>query len=89
MIEFLGGAVMLAYLLAAAYFVRFWRRTSERLFLHFAAAFALLALNQLVVSVLGPADERSSYAYLLRVFGFLIILAAIVGKNAPVMRKRK
>jgi hypothetical protein len=81
MIQFLSGAVTLSFLLAALYFLRFWKRTSDRLFLSFAFAFALLALNQIVLFALGAADERGNYAYLLRVLGFILILAAIVDKN--------
>jgi hypothetical protein len=80
-IEFLAGAVTLAYLMAAMYFLRFWRRTRDGLFRSFAAAFALLAVNQALVSLLGPSDERTGYAYVLRVIGFLLILGAIVWKN--------
>ena len=46
MIDFLSGAVTIGYVLAALFFVRFWRRTADRLFLAFAIAFGLLALNQ-------------------------------------------
>jgi len=81
MIQFLTGAVTLAYFLAAIYFLRFWRKTSDRLFLNFAAAFLLFALNQLVVSMLWTADERHSYAYILRILGFVLILFAIADKN--------
>ena len=81
MIEFLAGALTLAYLVATVYFVHFWHRTTDRLFLAFAAAFALLALNQLTVFALGVNDERHNYAYVLRVLGFALILAAIVDKN--------
>ena len=81
MIDFLAGALTLAYLVASAYFIRFWRRTTDKLFLAFAAAFALLALNQIVVFAIGVNDERHNYAYVLRVLGFLIILAAVVHKN--------
>ena len=81
MIEFLAGALTLAYALASVYFVQFWRRTADRLFLAFAAAFLLLALNQVAVFVLGVGDERYNYAYVLRVLGFILILAAIVDKN--------
>jgi zinc transporter ZupT len=87
MVEFLSGAVTFAYLLAGVYFVRFWRRTSDRFFLSFAAAFFLLALNQLVVSILEAADERGNYAYILRVVGFVLILFAIVDKNKSPSRK--
>ena len=57
------------------------RRTSDRLFLNFALAFALLAVNQLLVFALGVGDERGNYAYILRVLGFVLILIAIVDKN--------
>ena len=81
MIEFLSGAVTLGFLIAAVFFLRFWRRTRDRFFLAFAAAFLLLAANQALAQWLGAADERVMYTYLLRVFGFVIILAAIVDKN--------
>jgi hypothetical protein len=81
MIDFLGGAVTFAYIIASVYFFHFWRRTLDRLFLAFAAAFILLALNQIAVFVLGVADERHNFAYVLRVLGFVLILAAIIDKN--------
>ena len=81
MIEFMSGAVTMGFLVAAIFFLRFWRRTSDRLFLSFALAFALLALNQGLAQWLGAADERVSYTYLLRVLGFVLILFAIVDKN--------
>ena len=81
MIEFLSGAVALGYVVAAGFFARFWRRTSDRLFLAFAAAFVLLALNQTLAQWVGAADERVAYTYLLRVLAFVLILAAIVDKN--------
>ena len=87
MIDFLAGAVTLAYVIAAFYFVHFWRRTSDRLFLAFAAAFTLLALNQVTVFALGVNDERYNYAYVLRVLGFILILVAIVDKNLYGRRK--
>ena len=81
MIDFLSGAVTLTYIIAAAFFTRFWRRTSDRLFLTFALAFALFAVYQWLVFVLGVADERGNYAYMLRVLGFLLILGGIIDKN--------
>jgi hypothetical protein len=80
-IEFVSGAVALAYVVAGVYFLRFWRKTRDRLFVSFALAFFLLGLNQTVVSMLGVTDERTGYAYVLRVVGFLLILHAIIRKN--------
>jgi hypothetical protein len=86
MIEYLSGAVTLGYVVAMLFFLRFWKRTADRLFLAFGVAFALLALNQALAQWLGAADERVGYTYLLRVLGFVLILAAIIDKN--VSRKR-
>jgi hypothetical protein len=89
MVEFLAGAVALGYFVSGMYFLRFWRKTHDRLFLSFAAAFWLMAANQTIVSLLGAADERSGYAYILRVLGFVIILLAIADKNLFSWRRRK
>ena len=81
MIEFLSGAVAMGFVVAAGFFARFWRKTDDRLFLAFAVAFMLLALNQAIAHWVGADDERVGYTYLLRVLGFLIILGAIVDRN--------
>ncbi|HEX4086660.1 MAG TPA: DUF5985 family protein [Chthoniobacteraceae bacterium] len=82
MIDFLSGAVTLAYVLAGVFFLRFWKKTHDRLFAHFAIAFWLLALNQTVEVILKAGDERVGYSYILRVAGFLIILASVIDKNS-------
>jgi len=81
MIEFMSGAVTMGFLVASIFFLRFWQGTADRLFLAFAIAFALMAANQALAQWLGAADERVGYAYLLRVFGYVLILVAIVDKN--------
>jgi len=82
MVEFLSGAVTLGFLVAAGFFWRFWRKTADRLFLAFAAAFVLFALNQALAAGLTVVLEPASLIYGLRVLGFILILAAIVDKNA-------
>lgn len=81
MIEMLAGALLLSYLLAGMFFFQFWKRTGDRLFIHFAVAFWLFVLNQLVTSVPSVADDTAGYEYLLRVLGFLVIIAGIIDKN--------
>lgn len=88
MIDFLAGAATLGYAVAAIFFVRFWRRTRDRLFLAFAAAFALLAVNQVLATLLEAGDERTPFVYSLRVLGFALILWAIVDKNLVGKRPR-
>jgi len=89
MIEFLSGAITMGFLVSAGFFMRFWRITADRLFLAFALAFLLLALNQALAQWLGAADERLGYTYLLRVLGFVLILAAIIDKNLVQSGKRR
>lgn len=81
MIAFLSGAVTMGSVIACPFFLRFWRKTSDRFFLAFAVAFLLLALNQALAQWIGGADERAGYAYLLRVTAFALILVAIIDKN--------
>ena len=81
MIELLSGALVFAYFVAGVHFVRFWRRTGDRLFLYFAVAFELFAVNQLAASGPDVTNETAGYEYLLRVLGFLLILVAIIQKN--------
>jgi hypothetical protein len=87
MIEMLSGALLFSYFIAGIHFFRFWKRTHDRLFLHFAVAFWLFALNQLATSIPVVADETEGYEYLLRVLGFVVILVAIVDKNVMVRRR--
>ena len=88
-VDYLSGAVTLGFFVAAAFFLRFWRRTHDRLFLAFGAAFVLLALNQALAAFLGAGDERTPYTYVLRVLGFVLILYAIVDKNLSSGRKTR
>ena len=82
MIDFMSGALTFTYVVTALYFLQFWRRAGDRLFLMFAFAFGLLAANQATLFVIGSTDELGEYTYLLRVLAFTLILLGIVYKNA-------
>jgi hypothetical protein len=86
-IEMLSGALLFAYLTAAIHFLRFWRKTRDRLFLHFAIAFGLFTLNQLASSIPVVTNETAGYEYMLRVLGFTLILVAILEKNVRPQRR--
>ena len=79
--DFLSGAITLGFLVASLFFLRFWRRTEDGLFLAFAIAFALLGLGQAVQALANIPEEERSYIFLIRLAAFLIILAAIARKN--------
>jgi hypothetical protein len=80
-VGYLAGAISIGLLVIGLYFLKFWRRTRDSLFLAFAVAFALLALNQAVPALADIPDENLSGVYLLRLAAFLVIIWAILRKN--------
>ena len=85
LVAFIGGALTAGFVIAALFFLRFWRQTRDGLFASFAAAFGLLAINQAVPILFGIPSEEQEYVYLLRLAGFTLIILAILRKN---MRRR-
>lgn len=81
MYEILSGAIMMACLTAGFFFFRFWKKTSDVLFLMFAAAFWILALERLILGFLGNQNEPNPEIYTIRLSAFVLILLAIVQKN--------
>ncbi len=78
---FLAGAISMGFLVAAVFFLRFWRRSGEVLFAVFSAAFALLAANHAIVALSGTPREEQSPIFGLRLLAFVLIIAAILWKN--------
>jgi hypothetical protein len=81
MVPFLNGVAACASLVAGVLFLRFWRETSDRLFLWFALAFWMFAANWTGVIILQPPQETRHWFYMLRLAGFALILAAVIEKN--------
>lgn len=78
---FLGGMITAGFTVAALFFLRFWARTREGLFLAFSVAFFLLGVNQALVSLTNMPIEERSPLYLLRLLAFSLILLSIWRKN--------
>lgn len=79
--DFLSGAVSFGFVVAGLFFVRFWSRVRDPLFIWFALAFWLLGLGQATLALAGlPLEERSS-VYLIRLAAFSLIIFAIFRKN--------
>jgi hypothetical protein len=79
--EYVSGAITMGYLVAGLFFLRFWVRTRDALFVVFACAFVLLAINQGLLVFSGVPREEQSWIYLLRLAAFTLIILAIVHKN--------
>jgi hypothetical protein len=79
--DFLSGAITMGFVVAGFFFLRFWKRTRESLFLAFATAFWLLGLGQAVLTFTDIPVEERSWLYLLRLAAFSLILVSIWRKN--------
>jgi hypothetical protein len=80
-IPFVAGLTTVGYAIAGVFFLSFWRRTRDSLFLVFACAFWLMMLNQALPVLLGIPREEQGGIYLLRLAAFILIIAAILRKN--------
>lgn len=82
MIEgFLLGIVVTASLAAGIFFIKFWKRTQDPLFLAFGIAFIIEGLNRVGFLVADRPNEGRPIIYIVRLVAFLIILFAVIWKN--------
>ncbi|HXS68119.1 MAG TPA: DUF5985 family protein [Candidatus Polarisedimenticolia bacterium] len=78
--HFLWSAIVFGYLIVALFFLQFWKRSGDSFFLLFSLAFALMAIERLVLAlVIGLTVD--SFVYLIRLCAFLLIIVAIIRKN--------
>jgi hypothetical protein len=78
---FINGAIAMACSAIGMFFLKFWKNTRDRLFALFAVAFWLLALDRIVIDIIGQSNTSSPEEYLLRLGAFLVIIVAIIEKN--------
>ena len=79
--QFLGGVLTMGYLVLGVFFLKFWRRTRDPLFMMFACAFWLMAVNGFAVSASNGYELDVVWSYLLRLLAFVLIIVAIIRKN--------
>ncbi len=78
---FLIGVIATACFSVSGIFAKYWRRTGDTLFLAFAVAFFIEAINRIPLLFMKHPNEGSSWYYVVRLITFLIILAGILKKN--------
>lgn len=77
----LVGAIGTASLVAALFFLRFWRTSRDRFFLFFALSFLIEGVNRIGLFLsIGLTEDHPVY-YLVRLVAYGLILVAIVDKN--------
>jgi hypothetical protein len=83
LVTVLSGATAMAALVAALFFLKFWRRTNDTFFLLFAAAFAIDAVGRFALAIGELSDIAEPIYFLPRLVMFGLIVIAIINKNAP------
>lgn len=78
---FLLGVIVTSSLTAGAFFLKFWKQTHDLLFLGFGAAFLIEGLNRAAFLFVEQPNEGNPVIYTIRLFSYLVILAAIINKN--------
>ncbi|HEV2610439.1 MAG TPA: DUF5985 family protein [Noviherbaspirillum sp.] len=81
--DILLGAIAMASMVAALFFLRFWRSTHDRFFLFFALSFLIEALNRVFLVPNSMSSEDVPEYYLVRLLSYALILFAIWDKNRP------
>jgi hypothetical protein len=75
------GAAVMCSLAIGLFFMRFWWKSRDRLFLMFAVAFWIFGVNRLMLTFVGSDSEHRLYLYLIRLACFSLIIYAIIDKN--------
>lgn len=81
LLNFLSGAIAFGFFVCGLFFLRFWRKTRDPLFMAFALAFALLGSGQAILALANISTEERSSLFLIRLTAFALILFAILRKN--------
>jgi peptidoglycan/LPS O-acetylase OafA/YrhL len=79
--EYLWGMLTMATLIAALFFLRYWRMGRERLFLFLSFAFAAMSASWIALAMITPSYEHRHVVYLLRTLAFAAIIIGIADKN--------
>jgi hypothetical protein len=78
---FILGATAFGYLLSALFFLRFYRDTKDGLFIYFATAFAIEAVNRTLFAASVSMNEGLPVLYVVRAAAYSLILLGIYRKN--------
>jgi hypothetical protein len=87
-VSFLAGIAAAAFLASAIFFLKFWKVSRDRFFLHFSVACALLSLERVLLLYMLPdiqivqrPPEAHAWVYLVRMAAFLLIMWAFIQRN--------
>jgi hypothetical protein len=79
--SFLSGAISMGFLVISLFFLRFWQKSRDRLFIFFSLAFVLLLIERIVRHSFDVGSEWAPAVYCFRLVGYGLILYAVIDKN--------
>lgn len=83
----LSGGLAMLYAVIGLFFLKFHSRAHDRLFLLFAIAFFMLAVQRVLLTFVRDWGENVIWLYGLRLLAFVLIIMAIAGKNRMTARR--
>jgi hypothetical protein len=89
LVALVAGLLAGGFAVCGVFFLKFWFRTRDSLFLAFAIAFWLMAVNQAAPPMLGAPRESIGGIYLIRLAAFVLIILAVLQKNVRDRRGRR
>ena len=78
---FLIGVLAALCIVAALFFLKFWRKTRDALFLAFSASFLIRGFNDASRTTMQHPNQASPWSFLVGLASSLLIVIAIVSKN--------
>ena len=85
--SFLLGVIFTCSVIAGVFFLKFWRRTGDSLFLAFGIAFLVEGINRAFILELQNPNQAHPLTFVVRLLAALIILAGILHKNYSSSRR--
>lgn len=80
----LQGMLAMGFMVSGLLFLKYWHKSNDRLFGAFALAFFIFAAERIVLGIVGIDSPTAQHLFLVRLAGFLLILAAVIDKNRKV-----
>lgn len=86
---FFSGMTMATFAASGLFFIKFWRASGDRFFLHFSIACWLISIERIVAvfnqETLAPIrtslESAATWVYVIRLLAFLLIFIAVMTKN--------
>ena len=81
--ELVSGAIAMASIVIALFFLRFWRDSGDRFFLYFSLSFLVQAGHRMYLALTMASETQDDIAlhYSIRLLAYALILWAVMEKN--------